>query len=344
MADEAHGEETQGHEEGGVGEEDLIAHMAHQGAGQDRGHHLGGHGGGIVVAGELADVAALAHLHHHGEGVDVDGSPGKAHQGEDDVHGEVQGGEGGGQQETGEEAGGQQRTACQDGLPAADLRGHGADGDVGDDGPRRGHQEAAGGGAETLAHDLADVGGEPGGDAVVADVPEGDGGQEEAQAPLHGLGEDLVAGAVILRQVPLGMLGFQRLILRGELGLPDGQEQDGHRRRHDGADHQEEGLIVDVDQVFHLIRGVEDGGDAEIEHAAHGAHQVDDGVGPGAQGLGGDVRHQGHRRGAVGAHGNQEPAQHHDEGHEAPVAAVLSEAVIQQGQEVHQDHRRHGAD
>ena len=80
-----------------------------------------------------------------------------------------------------------------------------------------------------------------------------------------------MAGAVILRQVPLGMLGFQRLILRGELGLPDGQEQDGHRRRHDGADHQEEGLIVDVDQVFHLIRGVEDGGDAEIEHAAHGA-------------------------------------------------------------------------
>ena len=99
-----------------------------------------------------------------------------------------------------------------------------------------------------------------------------------------------------------------------------------------------------MDQVFHLIRGVEDGGDAEIEHPAHGAHQVDDGVGPGAQGLGGDVRHQGHRRGAVGAHGHQEATQHHDEGHEMPVAAILGEAVIQQGQEVHQDHRRHGAD
>ena len=37
-------------------------------------------------------------------------------------------------------------------------------------------------------------------------------------------------------------------------------------------------------------------------------------------------------------------AQHHDEGREAPAAAVFGIAVVQQGQEVHENHRRRGAD
>ena len=48
------------------------------------------------------------------------------------------------------------------------------------------------------AHDFGHVGGKPGGDTVVAHVPQGDGGQEKAQAPLHRGGELFAAASVVL--------------------------------------------------------------------------------------------------------------------------------------------------
>ena len=125
----------------------------------------------------------------------------------------------------------------QDGLPAADLAGHVAHRDV----------------AETMAPAVAigqagvglcqrhvpmmrpDVDGEPCGDAVIADEPQGDGGQQEAEAPLDGLGQGLMA--VVRRPAPgchSGCASSQRLILRHQLRLVRRQQQnDGKGGQHD---------------------------------------------------------------------------------------------------------------
>ena len=56
----------------------------------------------------------------------------------------------------------------------------------------------------------------------------------------------------------------------------------GHHHNH-GYD-EKQGLIIHVDQPLGLFPGVEQYADAQIEHAAHRPHQVDDGVALGAQG------------------------------------------------------------
>ena len=89
--------------------------------------------------------------------------------------------------------------------------------------------------------------------------------------------------------------------------------------------------------------GIERRRHAQIQHAAHRAHEVNDGVGPGAQGLGGHVGHEGHRRRAVGAHGDEQQAQHDNKAHQLEGGGLGGIAVVQDGQQVHEDHRRPGA-
>ena len=152
-----------------------------------------------------------------------------------------------------------------------------------------------------------------------------------------------MAGPVVLCQVPLWVLLFQGLVGGGELGLPHGEKHDHHRHRHDEGDHQEQGLVVDVVQPSHLAGGVHHRGDGQVQDAAHRAHEVDDGVGLRAQGFGGDVRHEGHRRGAVHPHGHQQQGQHDDEGHQLEGGGLGGVAVVQHGQQVHEDDREGSA-
>ncbi len=343
MADKAHGNKAQPHEKGGVGKEHLIADVLHESAGQDRGDDLGGHGGGVVVPGELAHIAAPAHLHHHGQAVDVDSGPRKTHQGKRRVHHGRDGGGVGGHHIARQEAGRQQHHARHNGLLPPHPGGRDADGDVGDDGAHSGHHEAGSGAADTLPHDLGDIGGEPGGHAVVARVPQGDGGQQEQEAPLHRPGQHLAAAAVVLRQIPLRMLLLQGAVGRRQPGLPDGQQHDGHCRQHDEGDDDEQGLVVDVVQPLGFGAWIEHRRHTQVQHAAHRAHEVDNGVGLAPQGLGGHVRHQRHRRGAVGAHGDEQKPQDDDKAHQLEGGRLGGVAVVQHGQQVHEHHRRPGA-
>lgn len=54
------------------------------------------------------------------------------------------------------------------------------------------------------------------------------------------------------------------------------------------------------------------------------------------QRLGGDIGHEGDRRRAVGAHGNQQQSQHGDEQHQLGDGGAGGVAVIQDGQQHHQ--------
>ena len=85
MADEAHGDKGEEDKQGGIGEQGLVAHIFQQPAGYNGGHDLGGHGEGVVQAGEFAHLAALAHFHNHRQGVDVDEGPCHAHQHEQHI-------------------------------------------------------------------------------------------------------------------------------------------------------------------------------------------------------------------------------------------------------------------
>ena len=78
----------------------------------------------------------------------------------------------------------------------------------------------------------------------------------------------------------------------------------------------------------------------QIQNAAHGPHQVDDGICTAAQRLRGHVGHQRHRRRAIGAHGNQQQTQHYNEQHQRAGAGVCRIAVIQQRDQVHQNGRQ----
>ena len=79
-AHEAHGEEGREYKNRRIGEQCPVADITQQPACHNGCDDLGGHGEGVIQARELAHLAALAHLHNHGKAVDIDGSPGKAHQ------------------------------------------------------------------------------------------------------------------------------------------------------------------------------------------------------------------------------------------------------------------------
>ena len=344
VTDKEHGDKAHGYEEGCIGEEDAVAHIAQQEAGHNGGDDLRGHGCGVIEAGELADIGAAAHFNNHGQGVYVDGSPCKTHKGKDNKHDDVDGVIGGGQHIAQSKADCQQDNAELDGLFAAYPGSNGANGNVGHYCAGSGHQQTGGRAAQTLTHDNADIGGKPGGNAVVACKPQGDGSQQEAQGALDLAGQHIVAGAVILCQIPLGVLGLQGAVFGAELGLFYGDEKHRDCHEHDGRDHDEQGLVIYMGKTLSLGVGVHDGCNDKVQQTANRAHQIDDGVALGAQGLGGNIGHQRHSGGAVCAHGNQQQTQHDDKGGHLEGAGCACIAIVQQGQHVEQDDGAAGAE
>ena len=165
--------------------------------------------------------------------------------------------------------------------------------------------------------DVAGIYGILGGDGVVAEEPQDDGQKKENQGPYLVHGQLAAAfGLLLLLSFLLNAQGHGLLLhLIGPLLLPDGEHEDHQRHQHDGGD---DGEIAGV-----AHQGVADGGGGEHhaqgqhQNASGGAHQVDDGVGLGAQGLQGHVRHQGHRRGPEHGHGHQHDQQQYDEEHQS---------------------------
>ena len=270
MADEQHGHKGQRREHGGIGEQHVHPHAVHQQAGEHGRGYLRRHGGGVVKAGVLAHVAAGAHLHHHREGVDVDGGPCDTRQSEHGVHehGRTFGAHEGG----GGEGGGQHNDARQNGLFPAHPGGDEAHRQIGNDGCRLSDDQ---GQVIVLVEDIAGVDGIFAGHGVVAKEPQHNGQQQEDQG-FH----------LVHRQLPLAGGGLllilqpqlHRLLLHlgSPLVLPHRQHEHHQRRQHDGGN---DGEIAGITH-----QGVADGGGGE-HHPAGGAHEVDDGIGLGAQRL-----------------------------------------------------------
>ena len=149
-----------------------------------------------------------------------------------------------------------------------------------------------------------------------------------------------MAGAVVGGQVPLGVGGLELPVFLPELRLPDGQVQNCHRRDHDHRDDEEQRAIADMPDPLGFGHRIHQRRQPQIQNAAHGPHQVDDGICTAAQRLRGHVGHQRHRGRAIGAHGNQQQPQHYNEQHQRAGAGVCRIAVIQQRDQVHQNGRQ----
>ena len=136
------------------------------------------------------------------------------------------------------------------------------------------------------------------------------------------------------------MLPFKLLLLGDEPGLLDRQKQYCNSDEHDRGNDHEQRLIVYVRKTGYLAVGVHDRRDAEVDNAAESAHEVYYRVALAAQGLGRDVRHQCDRGRAVGAHGDQQQAEHDHKGYGLEAAWRCGIAVVYHRQQVHQDDRK----
>ena len=141
---------------------------------------------------------------------------------------------------------------------------------------------------------------------------------------------------VIGSKVPFGVGSLQLLVFRLELRLLDGQVENQNSRDHDKRNDEEERAVADMRQPVGFGGGVQHRRKPQIQDTAHGAHQIDDGIGAAAQRFGGDIGHQRHSGGTIGAHRHQQQAQHHDKDHQCGRAGVGGIAVVQQGNQVHQ--------
>ena len=140
------------------------------------------------------------------------------------------------------------------------------------------------------------------------------------------------------------MLGFQLHVFLMQLLLPNGGKQNADRNCHDTRYNNKQRQIVDMLETRNTAGGIQDAGNKQVQNAAHGAHQIDDGIGAAAQRLGGDIGHEGDRRRAVGAHGDQQQTQHGNEQHQFGDRGIGGVAVIQNGQQHHQQDGAAGTD
>ena len=146
-----------------------------------------------------------------------------------------------------------------------------------------------------------------------------------------------MAAAVVLCQVPLRVLSFEFALLGKKLGLFYREEKDRNGDKHDRRNDDKQRLIVDMCKTCDLAVGVHDGSNAEVDNSAECAHEVNYRIALAAQGLGGDIRHKCDSRRAVGAHGNEQQTEHDDEGYRLKGAGSCGIAVIDNGQNVHED-------
>ena len=178
----------------------------------------------------------------------------------------------------------------------------------------------AGDGFQIVDDVVADVGAE----GIVAHEPEELRPQDSQEHVPVGLGHGLVVvdgglyGGKLLTQGQLILQLLSQLVFLD--GLEEHQGGDHHQHRGDdegqldGPDVPVLGPGVDVVGEHH-----EDAQDCG-EGAAEVAHDVDDAVGLGPQGLGGDVRHQGH--GGIAVHHHEDQHDHHGDDHAHDVVAV----------------------
>ncbi len=311
MLHQQHGDKGEHHEGRAEGEEG-IAHSAEivQHAGKNGGYDLCGHGSGVVIAGVFAHVTLACQLHHHGEGVDVDGGPADTCQGENGVH-DRRGGFGRNQR-TSCEGRRQHEDACQNGLFSSQFGGDDTHGDIGNDGRRLGHDE---GEVVVKAQFVGRIDRVFAGDGVVADEPQGYRGQEQQQGGQLTLGQLVLlcgdVGGDRLLQTVFGSVLFH--FCRPLLFL-DGEKEQHEAQQHDGANCQH---VAGVGHIF-ILGGGEHHAQNQNQNTACGTRQVDHGVGLGAQRLHGDVGHQGNGGGAEGGHGDQHHQKGGDKAHQGP--------------------------
>ena len=206
---------------------------------------------------------------------------------------------------TREECGGKDGNTAQNGLSPSDLGGNDTYGDVGYNGGGLGDDE---GEVVVKAQDVGGVDRVLTGDGVVADVPQGDRCQDQKQGDQLGAGKLALGNGLSVgvgHGVDAQAVGFL-LHLGGPLLLLDAEQEDHETRQHNGNDRDHIARVGHIE----LLGGGEDDTQGQDQDTAGGTRQVDDGVGLGAQGLDGDVGHEGHGGGAEGGHGDE----HHQEG------------------------------
>ena len=279
--------------------------MIHQEAGEHGCDDLCGHGCGVIVAGVLTNVAAGTHLHHHGEGVDVDGSPADTSQNEQHIH--QQSGAGGTHESSRSEGSTQHHNTTHDGLFATDFRGNHTSRQISDDGSGLSQQH---GGVVVFVQNFGGVDTVFGSDSIVAEVPQSNGQQDKNQRTLFSTGETALGGSIscffLNAKTNALITHFGRPFL-----FPYGQQEDDQCGEHDAGNNT---VINGVAHHGILHCGSREH-DAKHQHqnTTGGTHQIDDGIGLGTQGFDGDVGHQSHSRGAEGGHGHQHHQQEHHE-------------------------------
>ena len=147
----------------------------------------------------------------------------------------------------------------------------------------------------------------------------------------------------LLRKLLLGMRGLILLLRRRELRLVRREVQHDDRNRHQHRHHDEKRAVVHVRGPCRLAVGIQHRCRGEVQNAAHRAHQVDDGVRARAQGLGRHVGHQRYRGRAIRPHRHEQQPQRDDEQHQLAPLPRRGVAVVEDRQQIHQNHRAHRA-
>ena len=158
-----------------------------------------------------------------------------------------------------------------------------------------------------------------------------------------------MAGSVGFGKVPFGVLRLQVLIFLCELWLFDREEQNTDGDKHDSRDDQKQRLIVEPVRLCKAHCGeallrIENRGDAQIDHAADGAHEVDDGVCARAKRLRREVRHKRDGGGAVGSHGDKQKAEDDDKAYRLKGRRGDRIAVVNQRKKVHEKNSAAGSE
>ena len=200
--------------------------------------------------------------------------------------------------------GGKQHYTAQNRFFTPDAGSNGSHRDIGADGCNCGNQQAVGKAAALDSPVNLRIFGKSGSYRIVAHEPEGNGNQDEYQAPFYFRRHGGIGGLRFFHrtlcniQITVDFLTFLTQWIF--LYFPQKEQHCGnHYQRND----QENGEVIGL-AGFRYQRGNQDQGN----HAANRAHQVDDGIRLGAQRLGRNVGHQGNGRGTVAAHGNQRNA------------------------------------
>ena len=290
-------------------------------AGRDR---LRGHARGVVIAGEAADLLARAQLHDHRERAVVHKRHAEALDRPDDEQqrrerklaaraDDLSGGRGKAHDdETDERA----RKAAGDRPLAADLLGDRSGGGKADDGGETAEDREDHRGARNAVEIVNDIVSDVRAERVIGHEPEELRAEDRKQHALIGLAHRLIvvdgrfdrghllAESELFRHLPLDLV----LLDRGK------QHERGDHHQHRGDDERQ----LDDPEIALMVGGVDviaqhkEQAEHRGERAADVAHDVDDAVGLGAQGLGRDVRHESDGGVAVHHHKDENDGHHCD--------------------------------